>query len=222
MKIIQCWDDGVNDDVRLCELLRGVDARATFNLNPGLHGRERGPVSRYKDKKDVVKLARGELVETYKGFTIANHSRTHPWPTRIPIEDWRHEVLDARKELQDLFGQEIRGFAYPFGDVNEATAAVVRDAGHVYARTCVNRTPCYPPDDPMLFAADCHFAVPDFWERFERAKATSSPVFYFWGHSYELVTEDDWRAFAEKLKRLNEDPDTEWADIPDLFAGRPE
>src|SRR6516165_9976087 len=122
IKIVQCWDDGVSDDIRLCEILRQANARATFNLNPGLHDADRGKPGRHKDVKDVYRLARGELVPTYEGFTIANHSVSHPWPTRIPLEQWRQEVVDGRKQLQDIFGQEISGFAYPFGDVNEAVA----------------------------------------------------------------------------------------------------
>ena len=37
MKLMQCWDDGVSTDVRLVSLLRRHGARATFNLNAGLH-----------------------------------------------------------------------------------------------------------------------------------------------------------------------------------------
>ena len=38
MKVVQCWDDGVVNDVRLTNLLRKYNAKATFNLNPGNHG----------------------------------------------------------------------------------------------------------------------------------------------------------------------------------------
>jgi hypothetical protein len=38
IRIVQCWDDGVEDDIRLCALLRSLGAKATFNLNAGLHG----------------------------------------------------------------------------------------------------------------------------------------------------------------------------------------
>jgi len=218
IKIVQCWDDGVEDDIRLCELLRAKGAKASFNLNPGLHYSQRGHSWRYNDCKDVLRLAKPELRTVYDGFTIANHSMTHPWPTRIPLAAWQREVEDGRKQLQDIFGQPVLGFVYPFGDTNVATTEVVRAAGHVYARTCANATPCFPPADPMLFAADCHHAEPTFWERYEKAKAAGSSVFYFWGHSYELVTETDWLLLAEKLDRFNEDQDAVWADLPGLFA----
>ncbi len=221
IKIVQCWDDGVVDDIRLCRLLRAHGTRASFNLNPGIHGEDRRFTWRYQDRKDVFCLALGELRSTYEGFTVANHSMSHPHPTKIPIDQWKIEVGDARKWLQEFFEQEVLGFAYPFGDANADVAQVVREAGHVYARSCGNATPCFPPADPMFFAPDCHHAAPDFWERFEQAKAAGAPVFYFWGHSYEFVTDEDWREFEEKIIRLNADPDAIWADLPDLFPRIP-
>lgn len=218
IRIVQCWDDGVVDDIRLCEILRKYGARASFNLNPGLHGKQRSTPWRYKDAKDVSRLARSELLEVYEGFTIANHSMNHPWATKPPLHEWRREVVDARRELQDLFGQPIAGFAYPYGDSNPSVADVVREAGHVYARTCVNATPCFPPADPLQFASDCHHAEPDFWERYDKAKACGSTVFYFWGHSYEFVSEEDWQGIEAKLARFNTDPDAIWTDLPDLFT----
>ena len=218
IKIVQCWDDGVVDDIRLCEILRAAGARASFNLNPGTHGPQRGGPWRYKDCKDVLRLAKGELAGTYNGFTIANHSVSHPWATRIPIEQWKVEVNDGRKQLQDIFGQKILGFVYPYGDTNPEVAEAVRDAGHIYARSCGNATPCFPPADPMFFAPDCHHAAPDFWDRYNKAKSIGSPVFYFWGHSYEMMTDRDWEEFSGKLDRLNADPDAAWAELPDLFA----
>jgi peptidoglycan/xylan/chitin deacetylase (PgdA/CDA1 family) len=218
IKIVQCWDDGVTSDIRLCEILRRAGARASFNLNPGLHENIRSGFWRYQDTNEVRRLSKAELPSVYEGFTIANHSVTHPWPTRIPPQEWRKEVNDGRKQLQDLFGQEILGFAYPFGDVNPIVAEIVREAGHVYARTCANATPCFPPGDPMLFAADCHHAEPDFWKRYELAKAAGSPAFYFWGHSYEFLTDADWQSFEHKLARFNADPDAVWAELPELFS----
>ena len=65
IKIVQCWDDGVEDDFRLCEELRKAGARATFNLNPGLYEAFRSGSHRYRDRKDVRRLASRELVSVY-------------------------------------------------------------------------------------------------------------------------------------------------------------
>ena len=39
MKIMQCWDDGVVNDEPLAALLRKYQAKATFNINPGINKR---------------------------------------------------------------------------------------------------------------------------------------------------------------------------------------
>ncbi len=214
IKIVQCWDDGVEEDVRLCELLREYKARASFNLNPGLHEAVPRASWRYRGSKDVRRLAKGRLRATYEGFTVANHSATHPRATTIPLENWRREVVDARKELQDIFEQPVYGFVFPFNSYSPETAAVVRDAGHLYFRSTQGVS---PSRFPLAFPADCHHADPDFWVHYEHAKSTGAPTFYFWGHSYEFLTEADWQAYTDKLARFNADPDVIWADLPDLF-----
>jgi hypothetical protein len=217
LKVVQCWDDGVNDDIRLIEILRKHGAKASFNLNPSTHGAERQGDYSERWGKSIQRLARPELNEVYQGFTIANHSMTHPRPTEIPLDDWRHEVVDARKILQDWFQQPILGFVYPYGGYDAATADVVREAGHVYARTTKNVTPCLPVADPMMFHADCQIHNESFWDLYAKAKASDAGVFYFWGHSYEICTDEQWAAFDAKIARITADPEAQWAELPDLF-----
>ena len=217
MKIVQCWDDGVEDDIRLCELLRSFGAQATFNLNTGLHGTDRGSAWLFRGEKEVRKLAKSELVSVYEGFEIANHTLTHLSADKIDPAEWKREVLEGRARLEDLFGRRIAGFAYPFGHCPPHAVETVREAGHLYARTCANATPWFPPTDPMLLAADCYFLIPHFWERYALAKSSGAPAFYFWGHSYELCSEDDWKSFEEKLRRLDSDPDAEWGSLSGMF-----
>jgi hypothetical protein len=219
IQIVQCWDDGVEDDIRLVEILRKHGAKASFNLNAALHGPRRGEPWRYKEVKDVRQLAKAELVDVYEGFTIANHTLTHPWLEKISPEQIRTEIFEGRKQLQDLFGQEVSGFAYPYGQHPPAATEAVREAGHVYARTCVNRHPAFPVvGDPMQLASDCHFLSPSFWEYYEEAKCSGAPIFYFWGHSYELVTQEDWLSFERKIERIKADPEAVWADLPSVFT----
>jgi hypothetical protein len=69
----------------------------------------------------------------------------------------------------------------------------------------------------MAFHPDCHFLAENFWSLFEEAKAADR-VFYFWGHSYEMATEEDWSRFEEKIARLSNDPAVEWEDIAHLVS----
>ena len=41
MKVIQCWDDAVSTDIKLTDILRKYNAKATFNLNAGLIKQEK-------------------------------------------------------------------------------------------------------------------------------------------------------------------------------------
>lgn len=215
MKIAQCWDDGVVDDIRLTEILRKHGAKASFNLNFQSHSKSRYAGEwKFQGTKEVVKLAQSELREVYDGFLVANHSATHPWLTRVPLETAERDIRDGKDALEQHFGYKVTGFAYPFGDHNPAVEELVRATGHRYARTTENVGRVYPPANPMAFHPHCHFLDPLFWERFSAAKADQE-LFYFWGHSYELLTNDDWRALEEKIARLSSE--AEWVNLPDLF-----
>ncbi|MEI6026524.1 MAG: polysaccharide deacetylase family protein [Betaproteobacteria bacterium] len=216
MKLVQCWDDGVTTDVRLVTLLRRHGARATFNLNAGLHRQERQLGWRHGDT-EVWRLGRGELREVYDGFSIANHTLTHPPLEQLPIDAARREIGEGRARLQALFDQPVSGFVYPFGTFDEAVAQAVRDAGHVYARTTRAAESGVDTVDAMAVAPSCHFLTPDFWQRLERSRP--SGVFWFWGHSYELVDEAMWSAFEASLARLCAEPGVQWRDPTDLFDG---
>jgi peptidoglycan/xylan/chitin deacetylase (PgdA/CDA1 family) len=216
MKLVQCWDDGVTTDVRLVSLLRRHGARATFNLNAGLHAQERRFGWRHRDT-EVWRLSLGELREVYDGFGIANHTLTHPRLELLPLDAARREIGDGRSRLQDLFGQPVSGFVYPFGSFDAAVAQAVRDAGHAYARTTLAAEAGVGLHDAMAAAPSCHFLAPDFWQRLDRARPTGA--FWFWGHSYELVDEPMWSAFEASLARLCAEPGARWCDPTDLLAG---
>jgi peptidoglycan/xylan/chitin deacetylase (PgdA/CDA1 family) len=215
MVVVQCWDDGVATDVRLVDILRRHGAKATFNLNAGLHDRHRQFGWIYEGT-EVNRLGWDEMKEVYQGFTIANHSLTHPRLELMERAAARREIEEGRDSLQQFFGQAVSGFAYPFGSFNEDIMQLVRESGHAYARTTASVSRPYPPDDAMLFHPCCHFLASDFWSRYEMAKQCG--VFYFWGHSYEMITDVMWSAFEEIIERISADPGSCWGEVADLFA----
>lgn len=216
LTVVQCWDDGVTTDARLVDILRRHQATASFNLNAGLHGKQRTPAGIHQGTP-VERLAWNEMKAVYAGFTIANHSLTHPHLDQISIDAARDEIVRGRHCLQQFFGQPVRGFAYPYGTYSDAVMQLVRDAGHAYARTVGNADDPFPPRDAMATDPCCHFLASDFWSRYERAKQRG--VFYFWGHSYELVSESMWREFEAAVERIGADPQARWGDLEELFAG---
>jgi peptidoglycan/xylan/chitin deacetylase (PgdA/CDA1 family) len=215
MTVVQCWDDGVTGDVRVIEILRKYKAKATFNLNAGLHQAGRTLRCWVHEGTQVDRLGWDEMKDLYCGFTIANHSLTHPNLVALPIEEARKNIVDGRERLQQFFGQPVLGFAYPGGSYSEPVMNLVREAGHVYARTTLNVAQPFPPENAMAFHSCCHFLAPDLWERYEQAR--SGGVFYFWGHSYELITEPMWVAFEETIRRISTDSQARWGEVAELF-----
>jgi peptidoglycan/xylan/chitin deacetylase (PgdA/CDA1 family) len=215
ISVIQCWDDGVTTDIRLTEIFRRHGARATFNLNAGLHEGVR-KLGWLHQSTEVWRLSRHELKDVYQGFTVANHTLTHPFLGQIPIALARKEIFEGRAQLQELFGQPVDGFVYPFGSFNAQVAELVREAGHAYARTTQQTESVFPLTDPMTLRTSCHFLAPDFWHRYKASRATG--LFYFWGHSYEMTTEAMWRDFESTIARITHDEDSVWCDVADVVS----
>jgi peptidoglycan/xylan/chitin deacetylase (PgdA/CDA1 family) len=79
----------------------------------------------------------GELAAA--GLEIGSHGATHSRLTRLSAGRLEAEVGGSRETLQGLSDAEVRGLAYPYGDMNAATRQAVRDAGYDYA--CAVRAP---------------------------------------------------------------------------------
>ncbi|MDX2081929.1 MAG: polysaccharide deacetylase family protein [Terrimicrobiaceae bacterium] len=215
--VCQCWDDGVASDVRLTDILRRFDAPATFNLCPGTHSASRTSGWKFRGEFPVWKLGLGELVAIYEGFQIANHSMNHPRLTSLSRDEAARDIQDGRDALEQIFQKPITGFVYPFGDFNGEVAGLIADSGHSYART-TGGSDRLPEGDRVSIHPTVHFLSSAFWEEFDRCKAAEQP-FYFWGHSYEMVTESQWSGFEETISRICDDPDVRWASVEEL-AGR--
>jgi peptidoglycan/xylan/chitin deacetylase (PgdA/CDA1 family) len=209
MKIMQCWDDSVRNDIRLAELFRQYGAKATFNIIPG------GNRWLFEDFP-VDKLEVSEMLEVYRGFKVAGHGGVPL--TRLPAEQVRRELAAAKQLICDRFEQEQCGYAYPGGGVDDAVKELVREAGFLYARTTRDVDGPLPLDEPMALPAHCHFRNPLFWEKYERVREADG-VFYFWGHSYELKDDETrWANMEATLARIAGDSKAEWIDVVDLFA----
>jgi len=144
VKVYQCWDDRVEDCIRPIGVLRRHGAKALFKLNPILCEERRQGWFDASRSKQVDRLSLSELSGIYEGFTIANHSSTHLWPSRVATDVWKREVEDGPRTLQCMLQQETLGFAYPFGEHNAEVESVVAEAGHAYARTVEQRNPRWP------------------------------------------------------------------------------
>lgn len=199
------YDDGVEQDIRLADIFRKHGLKATFNLNSGTFGPDDGtnPTGR-KHRK----LSRQEALALYTEdlFEVASHGLTHESLPACDSAAACMEVVEDRKDLEDLFDRQVHGFAYPNGLYDDMSVAALKSCGIYYARTTVSTLKFDFPQDWLRMPATCHHKNPQLMElaeKFLEAKPRYQPqVFYVWGHAYEFADNDNWyimEDFAEKM-----------------------
>ncbi|MCK9197596.1 MAG: polysaccharide deacetylase family protein [Syntrophales bacterium] len=215
VKVVQSWDDGLVTDIRLIEIFRRHQAKAAFCLNPGLHHDSRSFGWKH-DGSEVWRLSIHELCHVYEGCEICSHSMTHPCLTDIPYDQLIWEIKVSKQILEDIFHKPVLGFCYPFNACNESVKNMLRASGYKWARGNQHYEEAFPPADPFEFHPSCHFMDHDFWNKYDRLKLMNG-VFFFWGHSYELISEGMWHNVEEKIKGISLDPDAEWFFLDELI-----
>jgi peptidoglycan/xylan/chitin deacetylase (PgdA/CDA1 family) len=83
-------------------------------------------------QQDVEKVAdadtlRGQMSDL---VSFGAHSMTHPHLTRLSEDQARAEVRDCRDQIFRMFGADTRTFAFPYGDFDQNTIALCREAGY--------------------------------------------------------------------------------------------
>ena len=181
VKVAQCWDDGVATDIRLTEILRKYNAKATFNLCPGTISEE--TIKPYWVSPTETegwshrgfrggKVGKRDLKAVYGGFQVASHCWMHENAGSMPDADFLKAALDARNFLEDIFQQECRGFAWPCGKHTPETERLLAEAGFRYGRTVENAVDVTACTNPLALPSNCHFLDGAFWRKFLEAKKT--------------------------------------------------
>lgn len=198
------YDDGVEQDRRLVELLNAYGVKATFNLNSGI---QTGASSFVEGKSGIVvkRMNQQGLKELYSGHEIAGHGLTHANPLECDEETLYNEVLADKRNLEQFFEQKVVGYAYPYGCCHELSVKVLTDCGIRYART-VESTAAFGLQDDLLHFKPCYHhndeRIFDGIEQFLAAKTDEPSLLYIWGHSYEFAADQNWDRMEKILKQL--------------------
>jgi peptidoglycan/xylan/chitin deacetylase (PgdA/CDA1 family) len=131
------FDDGYVDNLAACEELQKRGMRATWFIVSGSIGRE--PVWPADGRPAGRLLNADELREMQEnGMEIGSHTVNHVRLTEADDARLMQELADSRATLEDLLGQTVDSFAYPYGAWDTRCAEAVRQAG--YAAACTTRT----------------------------------------------------------------------------------
>lgn len=202
------YDDGVEEDLRLIEIMKQNGLCGTFNLNSGrlMTAEEYNKTPRDYGKRLALKQA-AELYSV-DGIEPALHTYSHTHLNTLPPAQVAYEVMKDREQLETLFGRVIRGMAYPYGTYSDETVEVLRNCGILYSRTVISNEDFKIPTDWLRLPATCHHKnahLPELTQKFiEKVHKTNEQpwLFYLWGHAYEFERDHNWEVierFAEQI-----------------------
>lgn len=107
-----------------------------------------------------------------RGFEIGSHTRTHCDLGILSREDplqARREIFDSKTEIEDLLGDSVVSFCYPYGTYTDDSVEWVKEAGYQTARSVrharIGRTydpfllPCRPVSGKLSFVRFMGYAL---------------------------------------------------------------
>lgn len=201
------YDDGVLQDVRLVLLLNKYGLKGTFNLNSLLMEREF--VWNHEKIGPVRRLPTAIAAHLYEGHEVASHSCTHPDLSGMSREAIMYELGHDRYLLEQLTGQQVKGFGVPFDYYDGIAVDCVRELGFVYGRGSEETRSYTPVWDPYRQQAGMfHLSegLTDFVNGFLRTDEELAACIIV-GHSYDLDAENLWETTEEICKAVSEAED---------------
>lgn len=215
------YDDGVEQDRKLIEIMVKYGLKGTFNLNSGIYAAEGtkyapGTIHRRMPKSEV------DALYTKNGMEVATHGYTHPVLTEIPTHLAAKEIVDDRSALEEQFDCIVRGHAYPYGAFDDELVSILKNAGIVYART-VNSTRNFGiPKDWLRLNPTCHHDDPELinlTDKFlEKNDNWGHPMmFYLWGHAYEFEANNNWEVIENFAKKMSGHKDIWYATNIEIY-----
>lgn len=220
------FDDGLEQDKKIIKILKEYGLGATFHLNSGLFGDRtyegrignlgmtEKAAARFDPKARHLlpyvphfRIPEDEVTEVYQNFEIASHTCTHVNLARCSEEKRRQEIAEDVKALSAKFGQQVIGFAYPYGVGAKQSKEALKAAGIQYARLATSNQDFRFPEDPLSMPLSCwHISSRTFdrLEQFFQAEPVDEDLFFLmFAHGYEFdfgTRESNW----EKFRRICE------------------
>lgn len=201
------YDDGVYSDYKLVDILNKYGVKCTFNLNSGRF-LDNIPIEPRKTR-DMITADEAKELYLSGGHEIAMHTLTHGNLARLSPATIAYQVMKDRENLERITEKPVRGLAYPWGEVEDGSAALLKSMGVAYGRTTVSTESFQMPKDWLQLKTTCHHSNPKLMELlhlFQNQEISwrRDPLFfYLWGHSYEFDMNDNWAVIEEFCKEAS-------------------
>lgn len=194
------YDDGKIQDKRLIEIFNRYGIRGTFNLNSGVLGQQEDYRIMRGVKVNHSRISAEEISDLYKNHEVAIHTLTHAHLAQLPKEVTIYQIMEDKKNLEEIVGYPVRGMAYPFGAYNNDVLEVLKQLNIEYARNVRSHGKFTLPKDFLEWDATCHHndkELLNLAKEFIEKDENSISLFYVWGHSYEFDLDNNWDKIEE-------------------------
>lgn len=236
------FDDGLEQDKKIIEILKKYNLGATFHLNSGLFGDKtyegrignlgmsETPYDTFNPKAfhllpyaEHFRIPEDEINQVYDGFEIASHTSHHVNLLKCSEEQRRAEIISDVRSLSKLTGQSVTGFAYPYGAGAKVSHEALKAAGVKYARLAVSKPNFRFPEDPLAMPISCWHISGKTFERLEEffAMETEEDLFFLmFAHGYEFdfnTKESSWDKFTKICETVAAHKDVTACSISEAF-----
>lgn len=133
--VILTFDDGYLDNYTGAYLpLLERDMTATWYIVSNLIGnkadwlKSSSSETAMLDKNQLMKMAQS-------GMEIGSHTLSHADLSKISSARQKNEIMDSKKQLEDLLSLSVKSFAYPYGQYDDSSLEYVQQAGYQFACT---------------------------------------------------------------------------------------
>lgn len=200
------YDDNVEEDKDLIDLMEKYNIKGTFNLIPGWFAKEgttypKGENYRLTSTSMAEKMYHHPLVE------VANHGYEHKYMDTLSTLEMTEELLECRKALEQMYGRIVRGMAYPYGWYNETLMNVLSMCGITYSRTIHSTREFGFPENWLEWHPTCHHddpQLPELTKQFVETEVKEWPqMFYLWGHTFEFEKNNNWFVIENFMKSVS-------------------
>lgn len=214
--ITTSWDDGHPLDTKLCSILK----------ENGIPGTIYAPITNWENEV----MSKEALKGIAKDFEIGGHTYNHTILTLVDEEKVAYELVESKRELEQVVGKEIISFCYPRGQYTPKIMQQVQESGYKGGRTAellrttIARRYEYHPTvqavdrillskGKQIITTDNHSLAAkliisgDIFKRWNViAKRTldhvleNGEIWHLWGHSWEIDMNGDWQLLREVLE----------------------
>lgn len=134
--IILTVDDGYQDNYELMlPLLRKYGFKAVVYIVTGEDFNRWDVEVPSNPEKPVPLMSRQQVKALHDSglVEIGGHTMTHPFLSKLSESEQRKEISRNKLELEELLGEQLVSFAYPYGDHDAISKQLVHQCGYQFA-----------------------------------------------------------------------------------------